>query len=117
MKEAMRMPKDPKKKVKNVYQGAVQGKYAKIYIPNQEIGDTTLPYNPRGLKRERKEAKLKHKEEGSASKKKAKHKEEGSSSEKKAKLKHKEAGSSSEKKAKLKHKEERSASEKKEESE
>ncbi|VVA98555.1 unnamed protein product [Arabis nemorensis] len=71
MKEAMRTSKDkPKKKVKNVTQDPVHGKSGRIYIPDQEIGEKPMPDKSKGLKRERREAKLKHKEEGSASKKK-----------------------------------------------
>ncbi|KAG7578416.1 Brix domain [Arabidopsis thaliana x Arabidopsis arenosa] len=64
MKEAMRTSKDkPKKKVKNVDQDAVLGKTGKIYMPDQKLGDMKLLDKSKGLKRERKEAKLKHKEE------------------------------------------------------
>ncbi|CAN8258349.1 unnamed protein product [Cochlearia groenlandica] len=69
-KEAMRSSKDnPKKKVKNVVEDPVKGKFGKIYIPEQKVGETPLPDKSKGLKRERSEAKLKRKEEKSASKK------------------------------------------------
>ncbi|KAL1219312.1 putative ribosome production factor 2 [Cardamine amara subsp. amara] len=63
-KEAMRTSKDnPKKKVKNVVQDAVLGKQGKIYVPDQKIEEMQLVDKSKGLKRERKEAKLKQKEE------------------------------------------------------
>ncbi|XP_057948912.1 ribosome production factor 2 homolog [Malania oleifera] len=60
-KEAMKTaPEQTKKKVKNVSQDAVQGKIGKIYIPDQQVGSMALPYKAKGLKRERREGKLKN---------------------------------------------------------
>ncbi|PON36341.1 Brix domain containing protein [Parasponia andersonii] len=59
-KEAMKTAKDQtKKKVKNVSQDAIEGKIGKVYIPDQKVGETALPYKAKGVKRERREAKLK----------------------------------------------------------
>ncbi|KAH0868021.1 hypothetical protein HID58_075043 [Brassica napus] len=70
-KEAMKSSKDkPKKKVKNVDQDDVLGKLGRVYIPEQEVGKIPLPDKSKGVKRERREGKVKkNKEEGSASKK------------------------------------------------
>ncbi|GMY35067.1 pentatricopeptide repeat-containing protein At3g57430, chloroplastic [Fagus crenata] len=69
-KEAMKTVRDqPKKKMKNVSQDAVQGKIGKIYMPDQKVGDVALPYKAKGLKRERREAKLKNDDSKHASKK------------------------------------------------
>ncbi|KAF8085356.1 hypothetical protein N665_0670s0004 [Sinapis alba] len=70
-KEAMKSSKDkPKKKVKNVDQNDVLGKLGRVYIPEQEVGKIPLPDKSKGVKRERREGKMKkNKEEGSASKK------------------------------------------------
>ncbi|KAA8518622.1 hypothetical protein F0562_016096 [Nyssa sinensis] len=59
-KEAMKSaPELAPKKVKNVSRDAIQGKFGKIYIPDQQVGETALPYKAKGLKRERREAKMK----------------------------------------------------------
>ncbi|KAK9290101.1 hypothetical protein L1049_008265 [Liquidambar formosana] len=59
-KEAMKTAREqPKKKVKNVSEDAVQGKIGKIYIPDQQVGDMALPNKAKGVKRERREAKNK----------------------------------------------------------
>uniref|UniRef100_A0A1J3JM41 Ribosome production factor 2 homolog n=1 Tax=Noccaea caerulescens TaxID=107243 RepID=A0A1J3JM41_NOCCA len=69
-KDAMKTSKDkPKKKTKNVDDDAVTGQSGRIYIPDQKVGETKLPDKSKGLKRERRERKLKKEEEGSASKK------------------------------------------------
>nr|AAM63614.1 unknown [Arabidopsis thaliana] len=69
MKEAMRTSKDkPKKKEKNVDQDAVLGKTGKIYMPDQKLKEMKLFDKSKGSKRERKDAKLKHKEETVAKK-------------------------------------------------
>jgi ribosome production factor 2 len=69
-KEAMKTSKDkPKKKLKNVHNSAVGGQSGNIYVPDQKVGETKLPDKSKGLKRERRERKLKKEEEGSASKK------------------------------------------------
>ncbi|XP_010532704.1 PREDICTED: ribosome production factor 2 homolog isoform X2 [Tarenaya hassleriana] len=73
MKEAMKTAKDkPKKKEKNVSQDAVQGKIGKIYIPDQKLGEMVLPNKAKGVKRERREAKQKQREEGGHASKKRK---------------------------------------------
>ncbi|KAJ7976060.1 ribosome production factor 2-like [Quillaja saponaria] len=70
-KEAMKTSREkPKKKEKNVVQDAVQGKYGKIYIPDQKLGDMALPNKAKGVKRERREAKVKNEGNEPASKKK-----------------------------------------------
>lgn len=57
-KEAMKAAPDPtKKKLKNVKGDPILGKTGKIYIPDQKVGEMTLPYNAKGMKRERREAK------------------------------------------------------------
>ncbi|CAH9090284.1 unnamed protein product [Cuscuta europaea] len=59
-KEAMKTaPGKAKKKEKNVSKDTIQGKIGKIYIPDQEIGSVPLPNKARGVKRERREAKMK----------------------------------------------------------
>ncbi|KAF2289761.1 hypothetical protein GH714_038514 [Hevea brasiliensis] len=69
-KEAMKTAKDrPKKKIKNVSADAIQGKVGKIYIPDQKIGDMALPNKSKGVKRERREAKMKNGNKERASKK------------------------------------------------
>ncbi|KAI4364214.1 hypothetical protein MLD38_020336 [Melastoma candidum] len=58
-KEAMKTTLEkPKKKEKNVNQDAVLGKIGKIYIPDQKLGDMNLPNKAKGVKRERREAKM-----------------------------------------------------------
>uniref|UniRef100_A0A2P2JD42 Ribosome production factor 2 homolog n=1 Tax=Rhizophora mucronata TaxID=61149 RepID=A0A2P2JD42_RHIMU len=74
MKEAMKTAKDrTKKKIKNVSDDAVQGKYGKIYIPDQKVGSVTLPNKAKGVKRERREAKMKNGHNGQLAKKQKKH--------------------------------------------
>ncbi|KAJ4728853.1 ribosome production factor 2-like [Melia azedarach] len=69
-KEAMKTAQDqPKKKVKNVSQDAIQGKIGKIYIPDQKLGEMALPNKAKGVKRERREAKVKSNVGDRASKK------------------------------------------------
>ncbi|KDP37289.1 hypothetical protein JCGZ_06743 [Jatropha curcas] len=69
-KEAMKTVKDQhKKKIKNVSADAIQGKIGKIYIPDQKIGDMALPNKSKGVKRERREAKMKDGNNENASKK------------------------------------------------
>ncbi|XP_042493402.1 ribosome production factor 2 homolog [Macadamia integrifolia] len=60
-KEAMRTATDrPKKKEKNVSRDVIQGKIGKIYIPDQQVGGVELSHKAKGLKRARREAKLKN---------------------------------------------------------
>ncbi|KAK6945225.1 Brix domain [Dillenia turbinata] len=69
-KIAMKTAKDQaKKKEKNVSKDAVEGKVGKIYIPEQKVGATALPNKAKGVKRERREAKMKNSGNDSASKK------------------------------------------------
>ncbi|PSR98490.1 Ribosome production factor like [Actinidia chinensis var. chinensis] len=59
-KETMKKaPELIQKKVKNVSQDAIQGKVGRIYIPDQQVGEKTLPNKAKGVKRERREAKMK----------------------------------------------------------
>lgn len=59
-KESMKTaPELTKKKEKNVSKDAIEGKIGKIYIPDQQVGTTALPYMAKGVKRERREAKTK----------------------------------------------------------
>ncbi|KAG7028079.1 Ribosome production factor 2-like protein [Cucurbita argyrosperma subsp. argyrosperma] len=69
-KEAMKTAKDQaKKKEKNVSQDAIHGKIGRIYIPDQKVGDVALPDKSKGVKRERREAKMKNRDDVPASKK------------------------------------------------
>ncbi|GAB4856404.1 hypothetical protein Ancab_014323 [Ancistrocladus abbreviatus] len=69
-KEAMKTaPEQTKKTVKNVKGDALLGKVGKIYIPDQKVGDAVLPNKAKGVKRERREAKLKNEALGHAAKK------------------------------------------------
>lgn len=69
-KVAMRAPKElHQKKVKNVSQDAIEGKIGKIYIPDQQVGAVAIPYTPKGVKRERREAKMKKEANGPIPKK------------------------------------------------
>ncbi|KAE8022353.1 hypothetical protein FH972_008157 [Carpinus fangiana] len=68
--EAMKTTREkPKKKVKNVSKDTIEGKIGKIYMPDQKVGDVALPNIAKGVKRERREAKLKNGEDRHASKK------------------------------------------------
>ncbi|MQL73787.1 hypothetical protein Taro_006183 [Colocasia esculenta] len=58
-KEAMKVASKEHKKVKNVTRDIVQGKLGKIYVPDQQVGNMSLTSNVKGLKRERREAKMK----------------------------------------------------------
>ncbi|KAL8138521.1 hypothetical protein V2J09_004522 [Rumex salicifolius] len=59
-KEAMKMSlSHTKKKVKNVKGDPIEGKFGKIYMPDQKIGEKSLPFMAKGMKRERREAKSK----------------------------------------------------------
>ncbi|XP_057536917.1 ribosome production factor 2 homolog [Amaranthus tricolor] len=51
-------PDSTKKKVKNVKGDPLLGKTGKIYIPDQKLGDMALPNKAKGVKRERREAKM-----------------------------------------------------------
>ncbi|XP_021891867.1 ribosome production factor 2 homolog [Carica papaya] len=76
VKEAMKTVKDQaKKKIKNVSQDPLQGRIGKIYIPDQKVGEMALPNKAKGVKRERREAKMKNDGREQPSKK---HKEEES---------------------------------------
>ncbi|XP_030453763.1 ribosome production factor 2 homolog [Syzygium oleosum] len=69
-KEAMKTAADkPKKKEKNVSRDVIQGKIGKVYIPDQQLGDMNLPNKAKGVKRERREAKMNKQANGHASKK------------------------------------------------
>ncbi|KAH9623793.1 hypothetical protein KSS87_011608 [Heliosperma pusillum] len=58
--------------IKNVKGDAIQGKIGKIYIPDQKVGEASLPYKVKGMKRERREAKMnKSGDEQSSKKQKA----------------------------------------------
>ncbi|GJW75936.1 ribosome production factor 2, partial [Tanacetum coccineum] len=57
-KEAMKIaPELTKKKEKNVSKDPIEGKIGKIYVPDQQVGNASLPFKPKGVKRERREAK------------------------------------------------------------
>ncbi|XP_011024105.1 PREDICTED: ribosome production factor 2 homolog [Populus euphratica] len=69
-KEAMKTAKDKlHKKIKNVSKDALQGKLGKIYVPDQKIGEMALPNKAKGVKRERREAKMKNSNDERSSKK------------------------------------------------
>ncbi|KAJ0969952.1 hypothetical protein J5N97_022829 [Dioscorea zingiberensis] len=57
-KEAMKTASQQHKKVKNVSRDVVQGKIGKIYIPDQQVGGMALSNDIKGLKRQRREAKM-----------------------------------------------------------
>ncbi|KAL3523134.1 hypothetical protein ACH5RR_015968 [Cinchona calisaya] len=60
-KEAMKSsPDSTKKKEKNVSRDPIEGKVGKIYIPDQKVGSVSLPNKAKGVKRERREAKMKN---------------------------------------------------------
>ncbi|KAK9921165.1 hypothetical protein M0R45_029688 [Rubus argutus] len=61
-KEAMRVVRDQPKKDKNIQQDTLRGKVGKINIPDQKVGDSFVPNKTKGVKRERREAKLKKEE-------------------------------------------------------
>uniref|UniRef100_A0A1D1XPG8 Ribosome production factor 2 homolog n=1 Tax=Anthurium amnicola TaxID=1678845 RepID=A0A1D1XPG8_9ARAE len=58
-KEAMKIASKQHKKLKNVTRDIVHGKIGKIYVPDQKVGNMSLSSNVKGLKRERREAKIK----------------------------------------------------------
>lgn len=66
-------PELKKKKVKNVSGDIIEGKIGKIYIPDQQVGSVPLPNKSKGLKRERREAKMKGEANTSAEKKPKQH--------------------------------------------
>ncbi|KAL8227078.1 hypothetical protein R6Q57_016910 [Mikania cordata] len=69
-KEAMKVaPELIKKKEKNVSKDAIEGKIGKIYVPDQQVGNASLPFTPKGVKRERREAKAKGEDNKHAEKK------------------------------------------------
>ncbi|KAL2509188.1 Ribosome production factor 2-like protein [Forsythia ovata] len=75
-KEAMKIaPELTKKKEKNVTKDAIQGKIGKIYIPDQKVGSVALPHKAKGVKRERREAKMKDESNRPAEKKQKQHSE------------------------------------------
>ncbi|CAO2842335.1 unnamed protein product [Amaranthus hypochondriacus] len=51
-------PDSTKKKVKNVKGDPLLGKTGRVYIPDQKLGDMALPNKAKGVKRERREAKM-----------------------------------------------------------
>lgn len=72
-KEAMKTASElTKKKEKNVVKDAVLGKLGKIYIPDQKVGSVPLANIPKGVKRERREAKMKREGENDTTPKKQK---------------------------------------------
>lgn len=59
-KESMKKAHElKKKKEKNVSRDSIQGKIGKIYMPDQQVGEKVLPNKAKGVKRERREAKMK----------------------------------------------------------
>uniref|UniRef100_A0A251VH76 Ribosome production factor 2 homolog n=2 Tax=Helianthus annuus TaxID=4232 RepID=A0A251VH76_HELAN len=69
-KEAHKVPHELiKKKEKNVSKDAIAGKIGKIYVPDQQVGSASLPFTPKGVKRERREAKAKGEDKKHAEKK------------------------------------------------
>ncbi|KAL9266531.1 Ribosome production factor 2-like protein [Drosera capensis] len=58
-RKRLRRPEKTKKKVKNVKGDALLGTLGRIYIPDHKVGDTALPNKTKGVKRERREAKVK----------------------------------------------------------
>ncbi|XP_016184774.1 ribosome production factor 2 homolog [Arachis ipaensis] len=60
----------PKKKEKNVKGDPLQGKIGSIYIPDQKIGEMSLPNKSKGVKRERREAKQNRSEQHSSKRRK-----------------------------------------------
>lgn len=68
-KTAMKTAQTQPKKIKNVSRDVLQGKIGKIYMPDQQVGDLPLTSNVKGLKRERRESKMKKDDEGDSSKK------------------------------------------------
>ncbi|KAG0450900.1 hypothetical protein HPP92_026466 [Vanilla planifolia] len=57
-REAMKTGPTQPKKIKNVNRDVVHGKLGKIYIPDQQVGGLVQSNNIKGLKRERREAKM-----------------------------------------------------------
>ncbi|OVA01706.1 Brix domain [Macleaya cordata] len=69
-KEAMKTAiQKPKKKVKNVSGDVIAGTIGKIYMPDQQVGGIPLSNNAKGLKRERREGKMKKEKNSQESKK------------------------------------------------
>ncbi|KAJ8447268.1 hypothetical protein Cgig2_013045 [Carnegiea gigantea] len=68
-KEAMKTVPQKTKKVKNVKGDPILGKTGKIYIPDQKLGDMALPNKAKGVKRERREAKMNKDADGQVLKK------------------------------------------------
>ncbi|GER54254.1 ribosome production factor 2 homolog [Striga asiatica] len=59
-REAMKTaPELTKKKEKNVVKDAIAGKIGKVYIPEQKVGSVPFANKSKGVKRERREAKMK----------------------------------------------------------
>ncbi|XP_050227846.1 ribosome production factor 2 homolog [Mercurialis annua] len=70
-KEAMKTAIDkPKKKIKNVSADALHGTLGKIYIPDQKLGEMQLLNKSKGVKRERREAKMNRNSEHASKKQK-----------------------------------------------
>ncbi|XP_076953727.1 ribosome production factor 2 homolog [Bidens hawaiensis] len=79
-KEAMKVaPELIQRKVKNVSKDAIAGKVGKIYVPDQQVGSTPLPFTPKGVKRERREAKAKGDDKHSEKKQKKQKQDEEAS--------------------------------------
>ncbi|KAK1434922.1 hypothetical protein QVD17_00677 [Tagetes erecta] len=78
-KEAMKVaPELVKKKEKNVSKDAIAGKIGKIYVPDQQVGSASLPFTPKGVKRERREAKAAKGEDNKHADKKQKQQDDAS---------------------------------------
>ncbi|KAJ0805260.1 putative Heat shock protein 70 family [Helianthus annuus] len=54
---------------KNVSKDALAGKIGKIYVPDQQVGSASLPFTPKGVKTEHREAKAKGEDNKHAEKK------------------------------------------------
>ncbi|KAM0035774.1 putative ribosome biogenesis protein Rpf2 [Helianthus debilis subsp. tardiflorus] len=59
LKKGLKVPHELIKKEKNVSKDALAGKIGKIYVPDQQVGSASLPFTPKGVKTERREAKAK----------------------------------------------------------
>lgn len=64
-KEAMKTATSGQpKKMKNVQRDVIQGKIGKIYVPDQQVGGMALSNDVKGLKRQRREAKMNKEDKG-----------------------------------------------------
>ncbi|KAF5809891.1 putative ribosome biogenesis protein Rpf2 [Helianthus annuus] len=69
LKKGLKVPHELIKKEKNVSKDALAGKIGKIYVPDQQVGSASLPFAPKGVKMERREAKAKGEDNKHAKKK------------------------------------------------